>query len=58
MKSLIRLIALMLLLATAWFGLNGDGLVAQDEEGEAILKEFEPTEKLPADAAVSFPVDI
>ena len=58
MKRATRFALLVLLLAVSVLSLPNQPLVAQaggEEEGPAA---FVPTEKLPADSAVSFPVDI
>ena len=60
MKKAIRLVLLILLLAVCALSLPGPRLAA---EASAATQEqgpeaFVPTEKLPADSAVSFPVDI
>ena len=58
MKKLTRITLLTLLLVTTGMSLPNQPLAAQDSEEEEGPAAFVPTEKLPADAAVSFPVDI
>lgn len=66
MKTLTRCILLVLLLAVATLSLPNRRLAAQgagaatgdEASGEQAPEAFVPTEKLPADAAVSFPIDI
>lgn len=59
--SKTRLALIILLLAAAGVAIIGPGLssvVASPQEPEAGLEEFIPSEELPSDAAVAFPVDI
>ena len=60
MKTGIRLVLFLLLIAASLASTHTALLVAQTEsepEQEAPAT-FVPTEKLPADSAISFPVDI
>lgn len=55
---ILAAIVLVLILAT---GPGGPGAAAQEEPDRAAeeqLEEFEPSEEISADTAVSFPVDI
>lgn len=60
MKKLTQLFLLLVLLLALW----GGAVVAQGPDeptadaAQDALETFEPTEKVPADNAVSFPVDI
>jgi hypothetical protein len=57
-KHLTRIMLLAVVLAGAALAY---GLAAQEEKTptpDPMLEEFIPTEKLPADSAISFPVDI
>ena len=60
MQRLIRLTLGSLLLAALLASPHSPPLVAQSETGseEEAPETFIPTEKLPADSAISFPVDI
>jgi len=60
MRLFARLILGSLLLAALLVSAHSEPVVAQTEtESEAEAPEtFVPTEKLPADSAISFPVDI
>ena len=60
MTKPIRLTLLALLLAVSTLSLPNHRLAAQaaGEAQEEAPAAFVPTEKLPADAAVSFPIDI
>ena len=57
MRLLIRTGLLLLLLVVAILALPQAPLAAQDDPSEA-PEAFVPSERLPADSAVSFPVDI
>jgi hypothetical protein len=58
MKTGIRLILFVLLIAASLASTHTALLVAQTETEEEAPETFVPTEKLPADSAISFPVDI
>ncbi len=61
MKNRTALLALLLLVGAAVLvGVNAlvDGAAASSDSTKAPLEEFIPTEKVPADHAISFPVDI
>ena len=62
MKRTTRLLLLISLLTVASLSLPNHRLAAQSGGGATEEQEapetFVPTEKLPADAAVSFPIDI
>ncbi len=63
MRKVIRLILLTLvltivLLAASILALPDGSLAAQEEAPEEGPEAFVPTERLPSDAAVSFPNDI
>ena len=60
MKTGIRLMLFVLLIAASLVSTHTALLIAQTEtEAEQEAPEtFVPTEKLPADSAISFPVDI
>ena len=60
MRILLRLIVLGLLLIALAMSRDSAPIAAQaeSETEEEPLETFVPTEKLPADSAVSFPVDI
>ncbi len=68
-KLLIASVLVLSILAIFSFGPDAPGQAAQEPPVEATgaageplagepLETFEPTEKLPADTAISFPVDI
>lgn len=59
-KSRIRWILFLLLIAASLVSTHTELLVAQTETEteEEAPETFVPTEKLPADSAISFPVDI
>ncbi len=62
LKTGIRLILFVLLIAVSLISSHTALLVAQTEtepeSGQEAPETFVPTEKLPADSAISFPVDI
>ena len=60
MKRVIRVLLTLLALALAGQGHNGSPAAAQEAPARTPdpLQEFVPHEKLPADSAVAFPVDI
>ena len=61
MKNVMRIVLVVVVLAGAALAY---GIAAQQEDPQAsptpdpMFEEFIPTEKLPADSAISFPVDI
>ena len=57
MRHLIRLILFSLLVAACLASAHTPVVVAQTDAEEA-PETFVPSEKLPADSAISFPVDI
>ena len=61
MKNRIALLALLLLVGVAVLvGVRAlvGGAAASSDSTDTRLEEFKPTEKVPADHAISFPVDI
>ena len=61
MKRVLRVLFAVLLLAAFGQGAKGREAVAQEPKAPASpdpLEEFVPHEKVPADSAVAFPVDI
>lgn len=60
MRHVIRVLLFVLLILVSLMSSHTERLVAQTgtEAQEEPLETFVPTEKLPADSAISFPVDI
>jgi len=60
MRHLIRLVLFSMLLAACLASVHSVAVTAQTEtpESSEAPETFVPSEKLPADSAISFPVDI
>lgn len=58
MRRIVRSISLAVLLALATLALPNRALQAQAEQPAEAPEAFVPSERLPVDSAVSFPVDI